>query len=310
MKNEESSVEDIMFADNDALTVTDMEIPGNKVEHQEHDELIAIDTSFDPIKEKIEEARAMAADLDLFANRTAKQLAERAIRLGLVLLELKALVRKSDNAWEEWADEHLTFIGERNRQKYMMLGKRQDCHKHVYLGLDRLEKACAVTKGADEEDPIGNLLTKYGIVVDETSEFDVEEFKAQVDVALNKEKLDKRNIPVSLELVNDLTRNGKSFDDRLLKRLSNLARDGKDPEAYLKSSSTQVEKDDSEPSTEVRLKDSFNSLANKMIEAVDYLLKNPGQILNIDPDSFHRLLQKLMELQAAANINDEQAKAA
>jgi hypothetical protein len=277
---------------------------------QEDDLSLAEAITFDPIQEKIDEARSMAADLNLFANNTAKQLAERAIRLGLVLIDLKALVRKSDKAWEEWADEHLPFIGERNRQKYMLLAKRQDCHRHTYLGLDRLEKACAVTKGADEEDPIGNLLTKYGIGVDETSEFDLDEFKIKVDVAFNKEKLARRNIPVSIEVVNDATRDGRTFDDRLLKRLSNLSQAGEDPEAYLEGLSTQGERGESESPAEVRLKDSFNSLANKMIETVDHILKHPEQVSTIDWDYFQRLLQKLMELEAAVKINGEQAKAA
>jgi hypothetical protein len=192
----------------------------------------------------------------------------------------------------------------------MMLAKRVDSHSHTYLGLDRLEKACVATKGADEEDPIGTLLKKYGIVVDETSEFDLEEFKAKVDVALNKEKCEKRNIPVCLELVNDIVRQGRNFDDRLLKKLSKVTLDGGDPEAYLKGLSTPKEKDESEPSGEEKLKDSFNSLANKMIQTVDYILKNPEQISSIDPDSFIRLIQKLMDLQAAININAEQAKVA
>jgi hypothetical protein len=311
--NDFTDVSTDLFAVSDIETnlVEDLVSTSEEGNGLQQDSLSLADTiTFDPIKEKIEEARVMAADLNVFTNNTSKQIAERAIRLGLVLLEIKSFVRKSDEAWEEWADEHLTFIGERNRQKFMMLAKRLDCHQHTYLGLDRLEKACVATKADDGENPIGSLLTKYAIVVDETSEFDLEEFRAKVDVALNKEKLQKRNIPVSLELVNDITRQGKNFDDRLLKKLSNLARAGEDPEAYLKGLSTQGEKDESEPSADVKLKGSFNSLANKMIEAVDYLLKNPDQISKIDPDSFHRLLQKLIQLQAVANIDIEQAKAA
>ena len=265
--------------------------------------------SFDPIRERIEAARTMTADLNLFANSSAKQMAEKAIRLGLHLIELKSLVRMSDGAWEEWANKNLPFLGERNRQKYMMLGKRQDCHRHSYLGLDRLEKACVATKGGDGEDPIGTLLTKYEIVVDETSEFDLEEFKAKVDVALNKEKLEKRNIPVGLEVVNDLTRKGMNFDDRLLKKLSEITRAGDNPEDYLKGLSTRGEEDKPQITREVKLKD-FNILASQMIEAVDHILNNPAQITKIDMDFFRRLIGKLMDLQAAASISVEQAKAA
>lgn len=266
------------------------------------------DTSIDLIKEKIEQVRAMATEYHLFVNHTGRELAERAIRLGSVLIELKSLVRMSDESWEEWGEQNLPFIGKRNRQKCMFLAKRTDCHRHTHLGVDRMEMLCSATKDSDGEDPIGAFMRKHGIAVDETSEVDLEEFKAQVDVALNKEKLEKRSIPVSSPLVNAFTRQGLSLDKGLLKKLSHIVQAGGDPEAHLKSLTMREEKDQSEPPVKDKVKE-FKALASKMIQTVADILKYPDQISKID-DSLTRLIEKLMELQTAANIISEEAKAA
>jgi hypothetical protein len=320
--------EEVEYSEVDLGEVTDMQSnlnePGSGYLMREEENGLQQDSGslaeviiFDPIKEKIEEARVMANDLNLFISRTGKELAERAIRLGLVLIELKYLVKMSDEKWEEWADENLPFIGKRNRQKYMLLAKREDCHPFTPLGVDRLEMLCSATKNLDVENPIGSFLPKHEITVNETTELDVEEFKVQVDTALNKEKLEKRNIRINPEVIEAATREGKSFDKRLLNKLSNIAHEGGDPEAYLKNPSTVTEKkEESESPVKDKTKD-FISLSNKLMQAVDDILNDPEQISKIDLNSLTKLIEKLIELQTAAdmkpeetNMNIEEAKAA
>ena len=293
----------------------------------------AEDMPFDPIKEKIEEVRVMVTEYNLFVNHTGKELAERAISLGLVLIELKSLVKMSDEKWEEWAAENLPFIGKRNRQKYMLLARRNDCHRYTDLGLERLEMLASTTKNdSDNEDPIGAFMSKHGITVEETSELDLEEFKVQVDTALNREKLEKRGINVSPELVETATRQGKSFDKAQLKKLATIQRDGGNPEAYLRDpSSVRKQKEEAEPPAEEECEpptedvesestaeeegeppvedkvEKFKALADEMIQTVDDILQCPEQISKIDPDSIDELIEKLMELQTAATMNAEEA---
>ena len=268
------------------------------------------ETTVNLIKEKIEQIRTMATEYNLFVNHTSKEIAEWRIRLGGALNELKFLVRMSDESWEQWGDENLPFVGKRNRQKCMLLARRTDCHQHTRLGVDRLEMLCSATKDSDAENPIGSFMSRHGITVDETADVDLEEFKIQVDTALNREKLERRHIQVSPEVVETATREGKSFDKGFLKRLSNIQRDGGDPEAYLRDpSSVRQEKEESEPAAEDRVKD-FISLSNQMIEMVDDILKCPEQISKIESDFIDELIEKLMELQAAANMNTEEAEAA
>ncbi len=301
--------EEVGYSEVDLAEVVDMEISDSAEERQELGELGGVALTLDPVKGKIEEVRAMVTEYNRLFNRTGKELAERAIKIGLVLIELKSMVKMSEEKWEVWANDNLTFIGKRNRQKYMLLAKRTDCYPYIDMGVDRLEHLCSVTKDMDGEDPIGTFLSKYGITVDETSEFDLDEFKAKVDTALNNEKLEKRNIPVNFELVDAVTRQGVSLDKGLLQELSNIAQAGGDPEDHLRSLSMKGGRDESRIIGEVKLQD-FNTLANRMIKTIDYILRSPEQFSRIDTSSFLRLIQKLIDLQTAANIGVEQAKAA
>lgn len=268
------------------------------------------DTPINLIQEKIEQIRTMATEYNLFVNHTGRELADRGIRLGSVLNELKALVKMSDESWEQWSSVNLPFLGKRNRQKLMFLARRTDCHQHTRLGVDRLEMLCSATKDSDAENPIGSFMSRHGIVVDETAEVDLEEFKFQIDVSLNQEKLARRHIQVSPEVVETATREGKSFDKGFLKRLSNIQRDGGDPEAYLRDpSSVRQEKEEREPTVEDKTND-FITLSNKMIWMVDDILKCPDQISKIEPDFINELIEKLTELQTAATMNIEEAEAA
>jgi hypothetical protein len=239
----------------------------------------------------------------------------------------------SDESWEQWAEQNLPFIGKRNRQKYMLLARRNDCHRYTDLGLERLEMLASTTKNdSDNEDPIGAFMSKHGITVEETSELDLEEFKVQVDTALNREKLEKRGINVSPELVETATRQGKSFDKAQLKKLATIQRDGGNPEAYLRDpSSVRKQKEEAEPPAEEECEpptedvesestaeeegeppvedkvEKFKALADEMIQTVDDILQCPEQISKIDPDSIDELIEKLMELQTAATMNAEEA---
>jgi hypothetical protein len=308
MRKKSSSNEEFGYTEADLVEVVDMEVPESDEPLQELGEPDKEASSPDPIKEKIEEVRSMVTDYNLLFYRTDRDLAERAIKIGLTLHELKSQVKMSDERWELWAEENLPFIGKRNRQKYMLLAKRKDCHPYTDMGVDRLEALCSATKDLDGENPIGTLLSKYAIVVDETSDYDLDEFKAKIDSALNSEKLEKRNIPVSFEVVDAVTRQGMSFDKKRLQELSTITKAGGDPEDHLRSLSMRGGKDESKTTGEVKLQD-FNTLANRMIRTIEYILRSPEQFSMIDPNSLIKLIQKLIALQTAANIAVEQTAA-
>jgi hypothetical protein len=319
MKNKNSYIDTSMLVGLDSTSIDDLLIAHpigetrldqsteNAVTVQDEASSLTAEPS-DPIKDDIELARIMASEYNLLINRTAKELAERAIELGKVLVELKSMVKKPGVLWSTWADENLPFIAERNREKYMMLARRKDCHPYTYLGVDRLEMLCSATKGIKEADPIGSLLRKYSITINDTSENSLSEFKLLIDTALNMERLEKASIAVDFALVKRITEKGETIDSLLLGKLRAVRQSNGNPQIILESLAAD-EGTDEEPSPEKRLQD-FNSLSNKLIKTVDYILAAPDQIPNIHKDSFLKLLQKLVQLQAAGNITeDDEAEA-
>ena len=101
----------------------------------------------------------------------------------------------------------------------MLLAKRVDCHDYVYLGIDRMEVLCSVTKKSDEENPIGALLEKYDIGFDETSEVNMNEFKKAIDAAISNERLMKNGVEINFNLIRNAINIGIEFDKSMIKRL-------------------------------------------------------------------------------------------
>ena len=89
-------------------------------------------------------------------------------------------------------ETNLPFLGKRNRQKFMRLAKRSDCHDYTHLGVDRLDVLCSLTEDSAEEEPIKALFGKYDIPFDETSEVNMTEFRNQIDAAISNERLVKK----------------------------------------------------------------------------------------------------------------------
>jgi hypothetical protein len=261
------------------------------------------------IKSGIELAKKIAKAMNELINFTAKDVAKRAIHLGTIFLHLKELVKGAETPWTVWADENLPFVGERNREKYMRLAKRKDCYPYAFLGVDRLEMLCSATKDSKEEDPIGALLTKYDIPFDEKSEDNMNEFKILIDSALNNEKLLKNGVTADFALVKDLTLNGTAFDKSFLKELKHIQESGGSAEARLKKLSMNNGKDTDEDDGEKRIQD-FNTLSNRLIKTIDYIVKDSGQHAKVDQNTFSRLLEKLSELQKVLEPAAEKQAAA
>jgi hypothetical protein len=256
------------------------------------------------IKNGVAFAKRIAKEINKLINITAKDVAERAIHLGMILLQLKEMVKGSDTLWTVWAEENLPFIGERNREKYMMLAKRKDSHPFTFLGVDRMEMLCSATKDSKQQDPIGSLLLKYEITFNDESDPNMSEFKNLIDSAINNEKLLKTGITADFALVKDLTLNGTDFDKSFLKELKHIQESGGSAEVRLKKLSMNNGKETDEDDGEKRIQD-FNTLSNRLIKTIDYIVKDSNQHAKVDQNTFTKLLEKLVELQKLVNLAAE-----
>lgn len=251
----------------------------------------------------VELAKGMTAGYNKLINSTGKNLAEKAIALGKILIRLKNLARASGSIWGVWAEKNLDFISKRSRERCMLLAARTDCHKYAFLGQERLEVLCSATKESEEADPIRTLLAKYKIKYDEEAEVNLGEFRLQVDAAVNCERLEKNHLPLSFEKVKNLTTLGIDFDKSFLRRLKDIQESGGDPEKYLEKISMNRGAESAESEGGKSLSD-FNTLSERLIKTLDYLLREEDQRDKIHTETLDKLWQKVMKLREAMKLQE------
>ena len=250
------------------------------------------------------------ADFNSFKHLCGKYDAEWAIHLGKTLRQMKVLAKKAGFMWEAWAAENLPFIGKRNRSNFMNLARRVDCHPYTFLGVDRLSVLCAATSESKDADPIGSFLQKHSIEFDPASEFNLDDFKIQVDTALNRERLLKNGIDVDISQVKALTISGKKFEKSFIRKMKDINESGGDLSVFLEKVTMTGGVEPLEDEGEKHLQD-FGTLSARLIATIDYLVtENTDEIDKIDPETFLRLIKKLSTLQKLGNFADETSSAA
>ena len=63
-------------------------------------------------------------------------------------------------------------------------------------------------------------------------------------------------------------------------------------------------KETDEDDGEKRIQD-FNTLSNRLIKTIDYIVKDSNQHAKVDQNTFTKLLEKLVELQKLVNLAAE-----
>jgi len=261
-----------------------------------------------PMETIIENGKILAEeilkDAHKLMNEANRDFAKRAIAIGMICLELKKLIRGMNVLWAVWAEENLPFIAKRNREKYMMLARRPDCWKFSFLGVDRLDLLCSVTKSSKEKDPICKLLQDHNIEFDETLKLNMAEFKTVIDAAINYERLISKNLTINFKLVTNIINIGLEFDKGLISRLKDIQDGGGDPEVLIKKLIASGGKDQSDGNGEKKIQD-FDTLGTRLISTIDYLLNSTEFHEQISKDVFQKLMQKMRALQESANLTDD-----
>lgn len=249
------------------------------------------------IDEGVKHLETNVADFNSFKHLAGYYDAEWAINIGKFLNKLKPLVKKASHFWESWAEQNLPFIGSRNRAKFMKLAKRVDCHRFSFFGVDRLDVLCSATEKLKGDDRIGSFLERHGIEFDATAEFNLDEFKNDVDTALNRERLIKNEIAAEAPLIRDLTLAGMKFDKSLIQRLKYVKDSGGDVNVCLKTLSLNRGHDPTEAAEEKKLKD-FNSLSSRLIRTIDALMESDDDedIERVDVETLKKLQKKIDRL--------------
>jgi hypothetical protein len=222
--------------------------------------------------------------------------AEWSIHLGKILITLKSLVRKSGQIWGVWAVKNIAFVGERTREKMMRLARRKDCWKYSILGPERLDILCAaIPESKDGSDAIGAFLEKYQIKFDPTQEFNLDEFKRQVDCALAESKLQIKGLTILPAKVAALVDNGFQIDGAVIKEFQTIQRSGGDLGTHVDYLLTSGGRENSDKTPEQRLQD-VNNLAARLTKSIDFILNKQDLVDMIDRDIYRRLIEKLNDI--------------
>ncbi len=253
------------------------------------------------IQEGIGLVEGLIADANKLINIAAKNYADSAIDIGTACNFLKELTRGFDEPWGVWAEKNLPFLGKRNRQKFMMIANRTDCHDFTYLGVDRLEVLCSLTKDSEEKDPVSALLEKYAIPFNQTSEVNMTEFRNKVDAAISNERLLKKGLQIDFDLVANAINAKVGIDKALIKKLKDIQDCEGKPETYLRTLTLSQGSDDPETEAKKRFQD-FNSLSARLLKTIDYIINNRDHLDSLDKDIFVYLYGKIEELRQASNI--------
>lgn len=253
------------------------------------------------IDEGKELARTLVGEANLQLNAALMNFAIMAIMIGGLLNKLKELVTRLGFDWAIWSNNNIQFIKVRNRQKFMRIASRPDCHELAYLGVDRLDHVCSITKKSDGPEPIKQLFSKYGIDPDPAEEASLEQFKLNVDGAIICERLEKRGVVLPLEKIKEVIKKGH-LDSAYINSLVEIKKAGGDP-AIKVDNDLQGTSDKSDDEAMQSSAD-FNSLAVKLRDVIDYITQedNEEAISTIDINILNELEKRIQELKARAGI--------
>lgn len=261
------------------------------------------------IKDGIELIKDISCDANMLINVANKNFADRAISIGLICHKLKALIRGNKKPWTVWAEEKLPFISKRNREKYMLLASRPDCWPVSFLGVDRMEMLCSVTRDMDGTDRVNDLFKNYEIPFDENMEINMSEFKAKIDAAINNERLINNGLTINFNLVTNIVNLGVDFDKSMISRLKDIRDCGGNPETLLERLMLTGGKEDMDVTPEKRLQD-FNHLSSRLIKTLEVIMSDQDQLVKIDRDTFATLIEKLISIRELGILDTDEEKAA
>ena len=220
---------------------------------------------------------------------------------GQILVRLKKLVKKAGQSWDQWSTQYIPFVSQRTRIDNMRLADRQDCHPYYILGSERLMMLIRATDGYAGDDKIGDFMRKHEITFDPESRDELKKFKLQVDVALNRERLEKVNVEADPRIVSALTRYIPAMDNNLLMTSKAITESGGDVNEHFKKLIINKGKQKSPFEINKAIAD-FNSSGAKLLQVIDYIMKNEDTVETLDAEIVTELTEKMVELKNFANI--------
>ncbi len=249
----------------------------------------------------IELLKEFNAKLNIAENGVDAIFTKYSIYRGQILIQLKKLVKKAGQSWQSWSTIQVPFLSERTRIDNMRLAYRQDCYDYYFLGSERLLMLIRATEGYKGNDKIGDFMRKYGIKFNPDSREQLKQFKHAVDTALNTERLEKVNVKATPQNVKSLTQYMPVMDNNFLMNSKRIADSKGDVNQYFETLITNKGKERS-PFEIIKSTADFNASGKKLIQIIDYMMKNENTVETLEVKIVKDLELKISELKQFANI--------
>lgn len=262
-------------------------------------------------EEKISESKDILTRFCAFYNFSDHKIkavfADYAIMIGKFLLAMKDFLhraRKKDKKipiWGVWAEDNLSFIGERTRQNYMKAAARTDAINYSFFGLERLLHLIDATEHLTGPDPIGSFLRTNKISFDPgDDELKMHEFKVEVDVALAVEKARENKVNLDPAKVKELIVFGAEVDRKLIADCKQIADSGGDPNKYLDARINNKGKEVDYWVGE-KILSNLIVLSKRLANGYQTLAGDPGNLMKLELSELEPLLTAIARLQEARN---------
>ena len=228
-------------------------------------------------------------------HRVGATICDYRILEGKLLNRQKELILAINGKWETYAATAHKSIGERSRQQYMLMAKRTDVHPYTFLGKERLLHLINATKGMNGTDPAGTLLREFNIEFNSEAEVSIESFKSDVDAAIAVVKARKADLTLDFERVRKLVEIGDVPDNKMIRDLAMIERNGGDINGYLDRRFANQGEEEEILHPQQRL-ERFERLASKMKSTIAIIMKHAYMAGMIDKGQVEALESKIAEL--------------
>lgn len=241
------------------------------------------------------------AKLNIAENGVDAVLTKYSIFRGQILIQLKKLVKTAGQSWQSWSTINVPFVSERTRIDNMRLAYRPDCYDYYFLGSERLLMLIRATESYKGNDKIVDFMRKYGIKFNPESREQLKQFKHTVDTALNMERLEKEKVKADPQIVKTLTQYMPVMDNNFVMKSKAIAESGGDVNQYYEKLIVNKGKEKSSFEIIKSIAD-FNASGKKLIQIVNYMLKNENTVETLDAEIVKDIETKIAELKKFANI--------
>jgi hypothetical protein len=229
-------------------------------------------------------------------NTTTGIITKYRIRQGTLLIAQKKLVKKLGKKWKEWFNTEYGGTLLRSAQDYMRIAEIPNSIQYAVFGKERLTQIIRQLEETESENPIGDFLRINGIQFHSSEEDDLEEFRTQTDLAVERAKLNKNGLEeVQDEQLEAFVRGGNRFKSQTLENMKYTKGAGGDLNQYMDLLITSSGSDEPELAPQFKAQ-SYSKSFKKFFTLTKSAIDDDAYLADIDQKTCKELKKMLLEI--------------